>query len=110
MPFIYHAPATVLSPKKFIRQVDVLYDGGVTGFSLAMIDWEGVPHIGMRWNVAIKEQADSSKQTGTVPCDGSPSAKGIPSWFILPRELFDPTLFDKDSSTFLQLVAGWKKQ
>ena len=109
MHFIYHDPHTVLSPKKFIRNIDVLYDGGATGFSLAVIDWEGTPHMGMRWNVAIKEQSDEQKLAGSIQCCGSPSANGKPSWFILPRELFDPALFDRNSETFLALVAGWRK-
>ena len=109
MHFIYHDPHTVLSPKKFIKGIDVLYDGGATGFSLAVIDWEGTPHMGMRWNVAIKEQGDIEKKAGVVICDGSPSANGKPSWFILPRELFDPALFDKNSGTFLALVARWSR-
>jgi hypothetical protein len=107
MPLLYHNPATVANPKNFIRKVDVLYDGKEDGFSLAMLDWEGVPHIGIRWNVAAKELSDTEKQSGKLICNGSPSSKGIPSWFILPRELFNPDLFDKDSETFLKLVAGW---
>ena len=109
MPFIYHDPETVTNPKKFIKKVDVLYDGKEDGFSLAVINWEGTEHIGIRWNVAIKEQDDMEKQTGKIKCNGSPSAQGIPSWFILPRELFNPELFDKDSSMFLDLVAEWRK-
>ena len=110
MPFIYHAPHKVANPKKFIQKVTVLYDGGDEGFSLAIIDWEGTDHIGIRWNVAIKEQNDVSKRSGQVICDGSPSLKGIPLWFILPRELFNPELFDKDSNTFMKLVADWADQ
>jgi len=108
MAFVYHDPAKVLSPKRFIKKVTVLYDGKQDGFSLAIIDWEGVDHIGIRWNVAIKEQSDTEKQAGTKVCDGSPSAKGIPSWFILPRELFNPVLFDKDSTAFREMVAKWR--
>ena len=110
MKFIYRDPSTVTNPKKFIRKIDVLYDGKEEGFSLAMINWEGVDHVGIRWNVAIKEHNDIEKQTGKVICDGSPSLKGTPSWFILPRELFDPELFDKDSEVFLKLVEAWKMQ
>ena len=74
---------------------------------MAMIDWEGVPHIAMRWNVAAKEREDGEKQAGNVMCVGSPSLSGVPSWFILPRELFHPHLFDKESEVFLKLVASW---
>jgi hypothetical protein len=107
MPFIYHDPATVKRPQKFIRTVDVLYDGGVEGFSLAVIDWEGTDHIGMRWNVAIKEHGEQDKHCGAKVCAGSPALNGAPSWFILPRELFNPVLFDKDSAAFLEMVAKW---
>ena len=109
MPFVYHDPNTVTNPKKFIKNVTVLYDGKQEGFSLAVIDWEGTDHIGIRWNVAIKEHADLEKQKGNLICDGSPSLNRIPSWFILPRELFNPGLFDKDSAGFMNLVAGWQK-
>lgn len=106
MPFTYHDPSTVINPKKFIKKVTVLYDGKEEGFSLALIDWEGTDHIGIRWNVAIKEQVDAEKQAGRVKCAGAPSLHGVPSWFILPRELFNPALFDKDSSIFRDLAYG----
>jgi hypothetical protein len=47
------------------------------------------------------------KQSGKVTCNGSPSLNNIPSWFILPRELFNPVLFDEESEVFLNLVAKW---
>lgn len=108
MPFTYYDPNTVVNPRRFIKNVSVLYDGGAEGFSLAMIDWEGTPHVGIRWNVAFKEQADADKLSGEVMCDGSPSANGIPSWFILPRELFSPGLFNKESGGFMKLVEEWQ--
>jgi hypothetical protein len=106
---MYHDPHSVIHPRKYIRKVSVLYDGKEDGFSLAIVDWEGTPHIGIRWNVAAKEQSDPDKVAGTKVCDGSPATRSIPSWFILPRELFDPALFNKDSGSFLNLVAGWQK-
>jgi hypothetical protein len=109
MPFSYHAPHTVINPVKFIRKVEVLHDSGAEGFSLAMIDWEGTPHIGIRWNVAAKEQNDPEKRSGSTICHGAPATKGIPSWFILPRELFDPALFNKNDSKFLGLASKWAK-
>ncbi|MCW3120937.1 MAG: hypothetical protein JWQ38_429 [Flavipsychrobacter sp.] len=108
MPFIYHDPATVTNPKTVINNITILYDGGAEGFSLAMLTCEGLAHVGVRWNVAIKEQVDDAKASGKVICDGSPSLKGMPSWFILPRELFNPELFDKDSSQFMDMVANWR--
>lgn len=108
MSYVYHHPSTVIHPKKIINQITVLYDGGSEGFSLAMIHCEGLDHVGIRWNVAIKEQADLNKRSGAIVCDGSPSLNGIPSWFILPRELFNPELFDKDSKSFMAMVANWR--
>ena len=107
MTYKYHDPGAVISPKKFIRKVTVLYDGGANGFSLAVINWDGLDHIGIRWNVAIKERESTEKQCGQVICHGSPSLRGVPSWFILPRELFDPVLLSRDSRAFLELVAKW---
>jgi hypothetical protein len=110
MTFIYHAPATVVNPKRFIREITILYDGGMDGFSLALIDWDGVKHIGIRWNVAFKEQEDADKKSGNIVCNGAPFTSGVPSWFILPRELFNPELFDRDSERFMKLIAGWTKE
>ncbi len=107
MQFTYHDPKTVINPKQYIRKIDVLFDGKEQGFSLAMIDWEGLLHIGIRWNVAVKEQSDIEKSTGITICNGSPSLNGVPSWFILPRELFNPQLFDTNSEHFFKLVEDW---
>jgi len=104
---LYHDPSTVIAPKKFIKKVDVLYDGKEEGFSLSVIDWEGTEHVGMRWNVAFTEHEDPDKKEGRVICHGSPATNGVPSWFILPRELFHPSLFDKNSTEFMKLVDTW---
>ena len=109
MSFIYHNPHTVVHPASIITHISVLYDGGATGFSLAMVTCEGLPHVAMRWNVANKEQQDPHKQQGRDICSGSPAMGVVPTWFILPRELFNPALFDKDSSTFLHLVNSWSQ-
>ncbi len=107
MAFQYYAPGVVVNPVKYIRAVHVLYDGGAEGFSLARVDWEGLDHMAMRWNIAFSEQSDAGKQAGLVVCSGSPSLKGVPSWFILPRELFHPAFFDRDSEVFLKLAGTW---
>jgi hypothetical protein len=109
MALVYHDPNSVINPRKFIKTITVLYDGGHDGFSLAMIDWEGTDHIGIRWNVAIKELDNMEKKAGNVKCAGSPAMNEVPSWFILPRELFNPELFDRDSAQFMKLVATWKQ-
>jgi hypothetical protein len=59
---IYHDPATVLSPRDCIDQVQVLYDGGLTDlYSLAIVTWEGQDRIGIRWNVNQREWNDPQK-------------------------------------------------
>ena len=94
MPFNYHDPKTVADPKEFISNIRVLYDDGEKGFSLCRVSVEGVEHMAMRWNVARREYDDNTKQTGKVKCTGAPSIKGVPSWFVLPREIFDPAFID----------------
>ncbi len=101
MCFIYPSLDTVTY---ILPHISVLYHGGASGFSLAMVMCEGLQHVAMRWNVANKEQQDSHKQEGKVICTGSPALGAVPTWFILPREVFSPALFYQDSSTLLHLV------
>ena len=97
MPFDYHNPNTVTQPGNIISNITVLHDDGEKGFSLARLDCEGVQHMAMRWNVARKEYDDADKQAGKVKCTGAPSVHGVPSWFILPRELFDPAFMKNNN-------------
>jgi hypothetical protein len=103
MALHYFDPRTVTQPSDYISGIEVLYDGGADGFSLALLKCEGVEHIAIRWNVARKEQDDLLKMEGKEKCLGTPSAKGAPSWFILPRELFQPELFDPGSPIATQV-------
>ncbi len=107
MAIIYHDPNTVTSPKKFIDSITVLYDGGTDGFSLAIVSWEGLDHIGIRWNVAHKERLDQSKVLGEKICAGSPNKNSIPSWFILPRELFNPQFFDLGNKELTDVIHSY---
>lgn len=79
---MYHDPKTVLSPKDRVKSVEVIYDEGpVDGsWSVAQIEWEGSPVIGIRWN------GDSRSHKGL------PQARGNPAWFIVPNELADAVL------------------
>ena len=85
---IYFNPATVLSPRDCIDQVQVLYDVGIVNniYSLAIVTWEGVDRIGIRWNVNQREWDDPAKVAGTVTCVGEPNSRGYPTWFILPDQ------------------------
>lgn len=71
----YIDPRTVRSPKLYINNLRLMYDGGEGGFSLAELIWDGEPRLGIRWN---------GDGEGNI---GSPQSRGIPTWFILPPEI-----------------------
>jgi|SRR5208282_468896 hypothetical protein len=74
----YIEPATVWAPRASIRSVQILYNsrpGGPGGWSVASIDWEGSPALGIRWN--------GGEGSGI----GNPQSRGNATWFILPDEL-----------------------
>jgi hypothetical protein len=79
---MYHDPKTVLSPKGRVKSVEVIYDKGPVdkSWSVAQIEWDGSPVIGIRWN------GDSQSHKGL------PQARGNPAWFIVPNELADAVL------------------
>ena len=80
----YVEPATVLAPKASIRSVEILYNAGPGGWSVASIDWEGSEAIGIRWN----------GKDG--PGIGNPQSRGNATWFILPDELKETILSRTD--------------
>jgi hypothetical protein len=71
----YIEPTTVWAPKASIRSVQILYNSGPGGWSIASIDWEGSEAIGIRWNGS------------DGPGIGNPQSRGNATWFILPNEL-----------------------
>ena len=79
---MYHDPKTVLSPKGRVKSLEVVYDAGpVPGsWSVAEIEWDGSPIVGIRWN----GDENSNK--------GLPQARGNPAWFILPEDIADAVL------------------
>lgn len=91
----YVKPENVLSPRDFLKNVEVIYDGGSgdsdgdTLFSLAKITWEDDTALGIRWNVSMRELDSPAKKNNSVECVGMPSSRGYPVWFVLPIELFD---------------------
>ena len=88
MPPIYKAPQGIYTPKDMITDVDVIYDGGDKGVSIAKIIWDNKEVIGIRWNIALKELNDTDKKLGNKDCLGHPVSRGYPTWFILPKEIF----------------------
>jgi hypothetical protein len=79
---MYHDPKTVLSPKDRVKSVEVVFDKGPVedSWSVAQIEWDGSPVVGIRWN------GDSNSHKGL------PQARGNPAWFIVPGELADAVL------------------
>jgi hypothetical protein len=60
--------------------VEILYNSGPGGWSVASLDWNGEDAIGIRWN----------GQEG--PGIGNPQSRGNATWFILPGELREAVL------------------
>jgi len=72
----YVIPENVVSPRNLVRSVDVLYNGGPGGWSVALLDWNGEECLGVRWNGSEDE-----------PGIGNPQSRARPTWFVLPDEL-----------------------
>jgi hypothetical protein len=71
----YVEPVTVWAPKTSVRSLEILYNTGPNGWSVARIDWEGKESIGIRWN------------GGDGSGIGNPQSRGNATWFIIPQEL-----------------------
>jgi len=104
MPFTYNLPATVLSPKKNVSNVRVLYDGGPHHgeFSIARIEWNGNDVLGIRWNVNENEASDPIKISGAKVCLGEPNSRGKSTWFVLPDFFIEELLSGGDLSNKLK--------
>lgn len=74
----YIDPCTVISPKKRIEALRIVYDSGPTEGSWAVAEfiWDSKERVGIRWN--------GEPDDGGV---GTPQARGVPTWFVLPIEL-----------------------
>jgi len=71
----YIDPRMVLSPKGRVENLTVIFDGGEHSYSVARMDWDKNPALGVRWNGGDKEGL------------GNPQSRGIATWFILPHEI-----------------------
>lgn len=89
----YIPPAQVLSPRKRNKNLRKEHDGGEGSWSLATLEWDGKPAVGIRWNGRSPE--------GAPPSKGNPQSSGHPTWFILPDEI---------ATEILALVQKLKKQ
>lgn len=77
----YCDPRTVNGPKSHVSNVRVIYDGGANDCSVAQLDWDGEPGVGLRWN-----------GTSTDQPLGSPQSRGHPFWFLVPEGFTDVVL------------------
>lgn len=71
-------PETVVAPRNRLTSVEILYNGGPGGWSVARLDYDGEERIGIRWNGA--------EGKGGI---GNPQSRGRPTWFVVPKELAD---------------------
>ncbi|HEV2380076.1 MAG TPA: hypothetical protein VG206_09820 [Terriglobia bacterium] len=73
----YIDPQSVRSPRNRVGSVDVLYNSGSGGWSVARVEYDNTPDcIGVRWN-------GSDGESGI----GNPQSRGKPTWFVVPDEL-----------------------
>lgn len=78
----YYDPKDVLTPKSSVAKLRPIYDSQEDGFSVALMDWDEEPAVGIRWN-------GSSPEGQSL---GNPQSRGLPTWFILPRIFAVPVL------------------
>ncbi len=72
----YIDPVNVISPRNFVRSVDVIYSSGPGGWAVALLEYDGRPSVAIRWNGSEQE-----------PGIGNPQSRGRPTWFVVPDEL-----------------------
>lgn len=77
----------VRSPKGAWSLIQVLHDGGPStdqegAWSLCVGEWYGKRRLAARWN---------GNDEGGSPA-GNPSARGYPTWFIMPPEFEEPLM------------------
>jgi hypothetical protein len=77
----YCDPKTVTGPKIHVSNVRIVFDGGFESCSVAQLDWDSEPGVGIRWNGNDTDQ----------PL-GSPQSRGHPFWFLVPGEFADAIL------------------
>lgn len=75
----YTDPRTVLSPRSAVSNLNVLFDDGPHSFSVATLDWHGVPSHAFRWNGHMENDGSINK--------GSPISTGHPVWMIIPKKM-----------------------
>lgn len=101
---IHHPANTVVSPRDCVKNVVPIYDGGPNygEYSVAILEWNGNPCIGIRWNITERELNNPDKVSGKVICVGEPNSRGYATWFILPDDFLRDLLSQGDISIKIQ--------
>lgn len=85
MSLPYVPPIEVTSPKVSISNLKPIIDRGEWKYSVALLDWDRQPSVGIRWN--------GGTENGKIH-PGNPQSRGLPTWFILPEGLDIPILIE----------------
>jgi len=81
----YIKPAAVLSPRDFISNVRVLYDGGEDYVSVALLEWEGEECLAIRWNVRPARGATPKSALAGSAAWACPHRTAIPCGLCCPK-------------------------
>jgi hypothetical protein len=84
----YTEPKDVTSPQTSVSNVRPILDGGEWEYSLALLNWDDEPALGIRWNGGMQVSRQGKKKQHP----GNPQSRGLPIWFILPPNLILPVL------------------
>ena len=92
----YYNPLTINCPQDYVKMDRVIYDGtaqnGSEDFSLALIFWDGLPTLAMRWNHTMREESDTDKKNNIKKCMGIPVSFAHPVWFVIPHAMHSAIL------------------
>lgn len=113
MPYKYYEPQFVISPKDHLKMVEIVVDAnknGIGDYSIAIVKWDNVFKVAMRWNISQNEFGDPEKVAGRVMCIGNPQSRGVPTWFILPLDLDKAQEFNTYLTQAVSRIAELKKE
>ena len=74
---MYIIPEDVLSPRDKVKNLEIIIKNDKEDYSIALLEYNGTECVGVRWNTTNEEKDNI----------GTPQSRGIPTWFILPKEI-----------------------
>ena len=84
----YNEPKDVITPQTAVTNLYPIFDGGPWDYSLALMDWEGEPALGIRWNGGTEAKSVGKQKIHP----GNPQSRGYSTWFIVPKPFVIPIL------------------